>query len=46
MPHIKEIVKEVTKILSECINDPERITPFVKKRIDNAQQLLMDYLYE
>lgn len=37
-------LEKATDLLSECLHNPDRTTPYNKARIDEAQAILLDLL--
>lgn len=39
-----EVLEKASDLLSECLTEPEHVSPYIKQRIDSTQELLLDLL--
>ena len=46
MSNAIKVLDEATDILAECLKYPEHLTPYIKERIDTAQELLLDWFVD
>jgi len=48
MSNTTKILEQATDILAECLQKtyPKHITPYIKEKVDSAQELLLDLLID